>query len=166
MSGNAVVRIVAALMTVAMLLTLSACGAQQDLNFYDAETVMINGRSVDDLPIQLNRENNAHIPLIGLLQALGFQIRWKSENTATVSIKEKEYIISVKDETVFRSDRTDNFNYLTPAPGNDYYFCEAAENDIIVDDDTARVFLGEAGVRCSVTVDYKKMTVSIETPDP
>ena len=149
----------------ALTLIFSSCTNQNVLEFYDAETVTINGEVTENLHVEINRKKVAHVPIIELLTELGFEVVWKDSSTAVVSILEKEYVISLVEKTILLTDCEGDYNYIMACPGTQYYFCEVVGNDIIVDDDTANNFLGETGVRCYFSVNYRKMTVSIETPN-
>lgn len=152
---------------IVLSLIFSSCVNQNALEFYDAESVIINGEETDHLHVQINRKKVAHVPIIALLTELGFEVVWKDASTAVVSILEKEYVISLVEKAILSTDREDGFNYLTAAPGTQYYYCEAVENDIVVDGTTIRsfFFLIDYPYSISINVDYKKMTVSIETPN-
>ena len=147
-------------------LVLSSCTNQKRSKFHDAEIVTIDGNP-SNLPVQINRKGEARIPIIGLLGELGFEIEWESDTSAVVSILGKAYIISIKEKTILSKDEDDGFNYLMPAPGQTNYFCEVEGNDIVVTNTTIRSYFSliDYPYSISINVDYKSMTVSIETPN-
>ncbi len=101
----------------------------------------------------------AELPLIAVLEGLGYVISWQSDTQAFVAGLTSTYTINLTDKT-FKNES--NGKNVLPLYGNDNYKCEVVERDIIVDDVTLYEIMTSIGHPVTLALDYDTLTVKID----
>lgn len=118
---------------------------------------------VNDTIIKCNNvlitSNSARVPFVQLLLCLGADIKWENDNTADITFKGIEYVLSLSDKkfTVKGSD----YNYLLIPPGCTTGYSKVIEKDIILDIDTIRSVFCFMEYDVKITIDRGNSMVNI-----
>ncbi len=122
--------------------------------------IALNATEAIDIPNAITYENYAALPLLDLIEILGLEITYSSEDRATFVCGETEYEILIDDKVLTKVG--DNYNYLIPAPGNSNFVCDIIDGELMVDDNTVKCLFNtflEYPIRLSV--DYETNSVVI-----
>ena len=74
------------------------------------------------------------LPLVKILEGLGFDVEWVDDNTADITYNDKKYVLNLSEASLVEDGKTGN--YIIPAPGNRTFRCKAVEKDLILDGNT------------------------------
>ncbi len=94
-------------------------------------TLFVEGEKVGDITVF---SEYAVIPLCDVLSALEFELIWENEDVASFYCNDEKYVLSISERILFREGENDN--YLLQAPDGKTFVCEAADGDLILDDNT------------------------------
>lgn len=118
--------------------------------------LVINGNEVDATFTVY--QTYAELPLIAVLEGLGYVISWQSDTQAFVAGLTSTYTLDLTNKTLVNESNGKN---VIPLYGNSTYKCEAIEKDIIVDDVTLYEIMASIGHPVRLTLDYDTLTVEI-----
>ena len=98
--------------------------------------------------------------------ALGVQVEWQDDNTATLTYADKILILSLEEQTVGEPGKNDTWVYA--AAGHCIRVKETVENDLIVDDtsmdEVLLYFFGNQSPRFTM-YDWENATVAVTVQD-
>ena len=88
----------------------------------------------------------AEIPILAVVKALGYPIRQMNESTFEVEIGEKGFLVDIAEAEVVDKDDPHLEDLIITTPGATFFFKEARNGDIFVDQYTLRTVLMFMGV--------------------
>lgn len=92
-----------------------------------------------DLGMALNHgfpDESAKVPLLSVVEAMGAEITWVSDDIAEILFEENQFILTLSDKTMYftNSDQYDpSLNVLVSPPGNNTGSCDYLEKDLLID---------------------------------
>ena len=111
-------------------------------------------------------EAYAKLPLVATLTALGVQVEWRDDNTATLTYADKTLILSLEEQTVSEPGKNDTWVHV--AAGHFVSVRETVEKDLIVDgsslDEVLFYFFGNQTPTFTI-MDWKNATVTVTVQD-
>ena len=123
--------------------------------------LQINGETIEGITV-IAHQYWAELPLLVAFKQLGGEIAWGSNHIANVTYNEKQYVLSLADETSFKQLGTDD-DLLIPTPGGGMFVCEAITKDVVLDDTTLRCVFCWSGTHLNIDIDYENAIVSIQS---
>lgn len=123
--------------------------------------LVVNGEIVCQNNIDIYKNNVAHIPLVKVMQAMGFDVQWENDNVANINGYGKTLVLNVSQMSLIDVDSSHNL--ITPAPGSRNYYCQAASKDIIIDDNTVKSIMTLLGIDIRIDTNLSKSIVYIYT---
>ena len=127
------------LLVVVILAGLGICIADRNAPSADipgAEyTLFVNGRKVraaTEVYIRYDGGSYVEIPLITVMTALGAEVEWTSDTTASIEFKGERYILDTENDTL--CEEGDDRSFFCPPPGSTYE-CHnrSADGEYVVD---------------------------------
>ena len=98
------------------------------------------------------------IPMLKVLTHLGASVTWLDGNNAIITYKNIILSLSVsKMELLDQHGR----NYFDNPPGNQYYFCQYIDREIMLDDCTMYAVLFYLGIKTEITLNYANREILI-----
>ncbi len=163
---------IALILSIMLALTLCACDDDEDLSSKYPELsetsssesqsergegkLVINGEEYEaEFTVY---QTYAELPLVTVLEGMGYNITWTSDNEATVTHNSKSYTLNLTNKSLTEAGSSKN---IIPQYGNNSYKCEIAEKNIIVDDVTLYDIMSSLGTPIRLSLDYDTLTVTI-----
>ncbi len=116
------------------LVAVALIGLIVGLSIRNSETVKlyVNGKRVRTEHVSITENGGARLPLVKVVEALGYDVEWKDESTCTWVANGKTYTLSLTERTLREGEGID---LLAPARNgtNPIYACQAVEGDIVLD---------------------------------
>ena len=150
--------VVGAVILVAALIALTLWLVLRD---NESPRLLVNDKRVRTEHVTINESGTATLPLVAVIEALGYEVEWKDENTCTWTAASKLYTLSISERTLYEDGKTD---LLAPARAADTlpYSCEAVEGDVVVDNITLWSILLRMDHDLLVYVHFNENRVTVE----
>ena len=123
--------------------------------------LVVNGEIVCQNDIDIYKNNVAHIPLVKVMQAMGFDIQWENDNVANINGYGKTLVLNVSQMSLIDADSSHNL--ITPAPGSRNFYCQTASKDIVIDDNTVKSIMTLLEIDIRIDVNLSQAAVYIYT---
>ncbi|MBO5356298.1 MAG: hypothetical protein J6A95_00895 [Clostridia bacterium] len=123
----------------------------EDIEVFYGETYVIN-------------VTYAHIPLMPILRHIGAKVNWITDYFAIITMKDSKYVLNLKNLTFKKIGIWQDM--IIPTPGTEVFYCNAINNDIILDDTTIKSLMKQICGSCHVTIDETNLVVNVETGKP
>ena len=111
-------------------------------------------------------ESYAKMPLVATLSALGAEVEWQDDNTATLTLEDKSLVLSLAEQTVTEPGKNDT--WVHAAAGSFVCVRETVEKDLIVDgtslDEVLFYFFGNQTPKFTI-MDWENATVTVTVQD-
>ena len=115
------------------------------------------GLYVNDVEIPCKlvfREDYAELPILAILKGLGYSVTYTDESMAEVDVDGKSYVVDLACASITEKEDSRQQNLIIPTPGETFFYCEARDGDIFVDQQTLRTVFMFMDVPGSVHVDF------------
>ncbi len=100
------------------------------------------------------------LPFTAIVEALGMNIEWESENVASVTDQCESYVLDIKDCTMLKKDDLSTPNYLLSAPGEpiSYY---TVDQELYLDNITLRQALYQLHMPVDINIDHRNRVIEV-----
>ena len=115
------------------------------------------GLYVNDVEIPCKlvfREDYAELPILAILKGLGYSVTYTDESMAEVDVDGKSYVVDLACASITEKEDSCQQNLIIPTPGESFFYCEARDGDIFVDQQTLRSVFMFMDVPGGVHVDF------------
>ena len=128
---------------------------------HDDCILLINGKeSLNDRFVSINIEKKyAMIPLVPVLEELGFPVKWTGKYTAVIDVYGEEYFLDTKNITLCKG--IDGPNELMIPPGATHGVLTNWIDEVLtIDNDTLVWFISHL-IGARISINYTTSTISI-----
>ena len=94
------------------------------------------------------------LPILAVVKALGYPVREIDDNTFEAEVGEKIFLIDTTNGMVIDKDDPRSEDIIISTPGASFYYKEARDGDIYVDQESMRTVLMFMGIQATVRVDF------------
>lgn len=101
------------------------------------------------------------LPILAVVKALGYSVREIEDNTFEAEVGEKIFLIDTANGMVIDKDDPRHEDMIITTPGATFFYKEARDGDIYVDQESMRTLFMFMGIRATIRVDYKVEQVFI-----
>jgi len=122
--------------------------------------LFINGEECGVVKMDSDGEY-AILPLIRMLEAMGYEVNWKNAHTATIKYDNQFYKLDTNKKTLYKVDEAKrNLIEQVVTGGHFYTYYQLTDDEFYISDDVGSLLWYE--INCSVNIDSKELCVKIE----
>jgi hypothetical protein len=125
--------------------------------------LIVNGKDItEDNYVKLHKEQRyAELPLVAIMQALGADVDWKTEEIAELTLYETKYVLDIRNNSLVVEDGGNDFKYniITPPPGSSVQY-KTMERELIIEHIVIRDLLDMLSM--TMTLNYQDMSIIID----
>ena len=105
--------------------------------------------------------NDAEVPLVATLEALGYKVTPVDQNISCVTSDNRTFTLDFNAITLTENGG-DGTNLLLSPPGNSYFCRKKTNSDVIIDVTTFNAVVGLMGTKVYCTIDYERAIVIVD----
>lgn len=121
--------------------------------------LVVNGQSIENNNVSIYENNQATVPLIPTLTALGFECEWINDTVADITKNGTQYTLNLAEKSFAKNGKSTN--YISGDMDDESYKCLVVEKDVILDDITLYTLLTGIGENILLSVDNDALTVTV-----
>ena len=121
----------------------------------------VNGRPIPCRIVYHQEQGYAEIPVLAVLKALEFPVNQVEEKVYELKMGEKRYRIDTGNGAVVDEDDPHQEDMIITTPGATFFYEQARDGDIYVDQESLRTLFLFLGVDARVRVDFTPETVTV-----
>lgn len=144
-----------------LLSTMTIACEQTNTSTTDKSTkLIVNGESIEcDAYVKIYHDN-ADLPLLAIIKALGGNVVWDSSLVAIIEVNNKLYTFDSEQLTLYENDHP-SINLFHLVFGGTT-FVHSIEKDVLVDSTLCKNILLRMGENVCIELDYNNSTIIIE----
>ena len=154
---------------IVMLMTAILLGVKNrgNKNFAlgDLDTgLYVDGLLIAEKVIIHEDRDYAELPILSVVKALGYSVREIGDDSFEVAVGNRVFLLDTANGTVIDKEDPHQDNLIIPAPGQVWFYKEARDGDIYVDQESMRTVFMFMGIQATVRVAFDSERVIIISP--